>query len=132
GNCASQHLAAGCIVQTQRSILFMMGCMSSDAMMNRPAECVLVPLRELRALAAVVRDGGIRPSTETLLRTASAVSRAIAQLEQRLGMRAFERHGRGMLPTAAGRLAYDRFCRIEQELGRVLDEAARGASMSAW
>jgi len=105
--------------------------MSFDISMNRPAQSALVPLRELRALAAVARDGGIRPSTETLLRTASAVSRAIAQLELRLGMPAFERRGRGMLPTAAGRLAYDRFCRIEQELGLVLDEAARGARMPA-
>lgn len=105
--------------------------MSSNVLPTMPEESALMPLRELRALAAVARDGGIRPSTETLLRTASAVSRAIAQLEQRLGMPAFERHGRGMLPTAAGRLAYDRFCRIEQELGRVLDEAAHGARMPA-
>ncbi|MDX3905135.1 MAG: LysR family transcriptional regulator [Pigmentiphaga sp.] len=85
----------------------------------------LIPLRELRVSAAVARDGGIRPAAETLLRTASAVSRAIGQLEQRLRVPLFERHGRGMLPTPAGRLAYARFCRIEHELEQVLDEAAR-------
>ena len=98
--------------------------MKIDVSEADPAQALL-SLRELRVLAAVVRDGGVRPSAETLLRTASALSRAIAQLERRLGMPLFERRGRGMLPTPAGRLAYGRFCRIEHELEQVLDEAAR-------
>ncbi|WP_299453077.1 LysR family transcriptional regulator, partial [uncultured Pigmentiphaga sp.] len=84
-----------------------------------------ITLRELRVVAAVARDGGIRASSDTLLRTPSAVSRAVAQLEQRLGTPLFERRGRGMLPTPAGRVAYGRYCRIEEELASVLDEAAR-------
>ncbi len=86
----------------------------------------MLSLHRLRTLGAVVRLGGIRPSSDTLLRAASAVSRSIGLLEQALGTSLFERRGRGMLLTPAGELAHARFLRIELELHAVLDEAAAG------
>ena len=88
----------------------------------------MISLHKLRTLGAVVRDGGIRPSAESLLRAASAVSRSVGLLERALGTALFERRGRGMLLTPAGELAHARLRRIEQELSSVLDEAATAGS----
>ena len=86
----------------------------------------MLSLRNLRTLDAVARLGGIRSSSETLLRASSAVSRSIGLLELSLGAALFERKGRGMLLTPAGELAHKRFLRIAHELGAVLEEAAAG------
>ncbi|MGB3071695.1 MAG: LysR family transcriptional regulator [Ottowia sp.] len=86
----------------------------------------MLPLHHIRTLSAVARAGGVRPSSESLLRAASAVSRSVALLEARVGMPLFERKGRGMLPTPAGALVLARFDRIQQELSAVLEEAADG------
>ncbi|WP_423459236.1 LysR family transcriptional regulator [Ottowia sp. VDI28] len=86
----------------------------------------MLPLHHIRTLSAVARAGGVRPSSESLLRAASAVSRSVALLEARVGMPLFERKGRGMLPTSAGALVLARFDRIQQELSAVLEEAADG------
>lgn len=86
----------------------------------------MLSLHKLHTLGTVVRQGGIRSSSESLLRAASAVSRSIALLEQSLGTALFERKGRGMLLTPAGELAHARLVRIEAELDPVLEEAAAG------
>lgn len=67
--------------------------------------------------------GGVRASTETLLRAASAVSRALGLVERAAGGPLFERKGRGMLLTPAGALLRSRFARIRTELSAVLAEA---------
>lgn len=81
-------------------------------------------LPHLRVLSAVVREGGIRPSSESLLRAASAISRSIGLLERLLDAQLFERKAGGMLLTSVGELVHARFERIEQELGIVLEEAS--------
>jgi len=86
----------------------------------------LLPLKHIRTLSEVARAGGVRPSSETLLRAASAVSRSVALLEQALGTALFERKGRGMLPTPAGELVLRRYRHIQDGLQDVLDEAASG------
>ncbi len=92
----------------------------------------MLSLHHLRTLGTVVRQGGIRASSDALLRAASAVSRSIALLEEALGTTLFERKGRGMLLTPTGELAHKRFLRIEHELTAVLDEAASaGATLAA-
>jgi LysR family transcriptional regulator of gallate degradation len=91
----------------------------------------MLSLHKLRLLGTVVRQGGIRSSSETLLRAASAVSRSITLLEQSLGTALFERRGRGMLLTPAGELAHARLVRIEAELDPVLGEAAEAAQGAA-
>ncbi|MDB5893163.1 MAG: uncharacterized protein JWQ88_694 [Rhodoferax sp.] len=89
----------------------------------------MISLHNLRTLGAVVRQGGIRPSSESLLRAASAVSRSIGLLEHSLGTPLFERKGRGMLLTPAGELAHARLRRIEHELHSVLEEAASAGAV---
>jgi LysR family transcriptional regulator of gallate degradation len=83
----------------------------------------MLQLRHLRTVSAVASSGGVRSSSEALLRAASAVSRSIALLEKSLSLPLFERKGRGMLLTPAGRLLQTRFARIDAELTTVLQEA---------
>ncbi len=61
-------------------------------------------MRNLRYFDEVVRSGSIRKASERLHIAASAVSRAIAQLEIELDIELFERDSRGMMLTAAGEL----------------------------
>jgi len=56
----------------------------------------------LRYFLEVVRCGSIREASQRLNVAASAISRAIAQLEALLGVQLFDRHARGMIPSAAG------------------------------
>ncbi len=57
----------------------------------------------LRVLRAVVATGSIRASAAALGYTPSAVSQQLAALQRETGLRLFERVGRGIEPTAAGR-----------------------------
>lgn len=61
-------------------------------------------MRNLRYFDEVVRSGSIRKASERLHIAASAVSRAIAQLEVDLDIELFERASRGMVLTPAGEL----------------------------
>jgi LysR family transcriptional regulator of gallate degradation len=83
----------------------------------------MLPLRHLRTLSVVARAGGVRPSSDALLRAASAISRSVALMESTLETPLFERRGRGMLPTPAGELVLARHARIRDELAVVIDEA---------
>lgn len=56
----------------------------------------------LRYFLEVVRCGSIREASQRLNVAGSAISRAIAQLEDLLGAQLFDRHARGMIPSAAG------------------------------
>ena len=56
----------------------------------------------LRYFLEVVRSGSIRAASQRLNVAGSAISRAIAQLEDLLGTQLFDRHARGMVPSTAG------------------------------
>lgn len=58
--------------------------------------------RRLRYFLAVIRAGSIRAAAETLNVAASAVSRGITEMEQRLGLPLLERRPRGVVATEAG------------------------------
>lgn len=64
--------------------------------MTAPRRPTLV---ELEALRATLESGGTHAAARRLGRAASSISRALAQLEDRLGTTLFERHGRGLVPT---------------------------------
>ena len=83
----------------------------------------LLPLRHLRAFAAVARAGSVRGASDVLLRAASAVSRSVTLLEAALGTQLFERRGQGMLNTRAADLVLGRLEGIERELDAVLSES---------
>jgi len=67
-----------------------------------------------RSFAAVARDRGVDPSS---------VSRAVAALEARLGVRLLQRTTRAMSPTEAGELFLARAPALIEELRRIADEA---------
>ena len=59
-------------------------------------------LVELEAVAAVARNGGFRAAARDLGMSSSALSHAIAALEERLGVRLFNRTTRSVALSAAG------------------------------
>jgi DNA-binding transcriptional LysR family regulator len=61
-----------------------------------------VRLRDLETLAAVVQAGGMRKAAAGLNLSQPAVSKAIADLEDALGLRLLERGRRGVEPTTFG------------------------------
>jgi LysR family transcriptional regulator, cell division regulator len=72
---------------------------------------------DLRVFEAVARLGGMSRAAAELNTVQSAVTARIRGLEEELGTALFERHSRGVIPTAAGR--------------RLLPYAARMASLLA-
>ena len=61
-------------------------------------------LEDLRILVAACEAGSMSTLARELHRTQSSVSQHIARLEAELGIRLFERHARGIQPTAAGKV----------------------------
>jgi DNA-binding transcriptional LysR family regulator len=61
-------------------------------------------LRIFSYIDAIARAGSIRKAAESLYITASALDRRLQDLEEDMGAELFERHARGMRPTAAGEL----------------------------
>jgi len=60
-------------------------------------------VRDLMLVLALAEAGSTVTASATLHLTQSAVSRALRQAEDRLGVRLFERRARGIVPTLAGR-----------------------------
>jgi DNA-binding transcriptional LysR family regulator len=75
---------------------------------NRPAAIVklayMLDVRRMQVLRAVVTSGSVTAAATNLGYTPSAVSQQVAALERQAGMPLLERVGRGVRPTAAGRL----------------------------
>ena len=61
-------------------------------------------MRRLQVLRAVVTSGSVTAAANHLGYTPSAVSQQVAALEKQAGVALLERAGRGVRPTAAGRL----------------------------
>lgn len=80
--------------------------------MNAPT----VPLRQLRALLAVVECGSATEAAHSLHLSVSAVSRAVHQAETTLGLVLFERGARGMVATPAAALLVSRVARALAQL----------------
>ncbi|WP_020560138.1 LysR substrate-binding domain-containing protein [Thiofilum flexile] len=84
-------------------------------------------LSYLRIFLAVAEAGSISKAAEHIFKTPSAITRAIAKLEQILEISLFERKPRGMLLTSYGEVVLRRVQRIEQEIhaaAQVLDNNA--------
>lgn len=63
----------------------------------------LPPLQSLRALDAVARLGSLTAAAERLNLTRSAISHQLKLLQDRVGISLYERHGRGITLTVAGK-----------------------------
>lgn len=80
-----------------------------------------VPWDDFRILLAVARAGSIRAAALTLDTSHATVSRRLAGLRERLGVRLFEREGRRLRPTVAGAELVEAASRIADEM----DDATR-------
>ncbi len=73
-------------------------------------------LNDLKAFAAVVRNGGFRDGARETGKSASSLSDAVRRLEAALGVRLLNRTTRSVLPTEAGR---DLLARLEPALQEI-------------
>jgi DNA-binding transcriptional LysR family regulator len=76
-------------------------------------------IARLRVLRAVVATGSIRASASALGYTPSALSQQLAVLQRETGLRLFERVGRGIEPTTAGRALATEAEALFEAVGRV-------------
>ncbi|APW39133.1 hypothetical protein RD110_19540 [Rhodoferax koreense] len=78
-------------------------------------------LRQLQYFARIVETGNITRAAEQLFVAQPALGLQIRQLEQALGVSLLSRHSRGVSPTRAGQVLYERAC----EILRLVDETER-------
>lgn len=81
-------------------------------------------LRTLRAFVEVVRQGGFSQAAKTLFMTQSAVSKAVRQLEDEVGLTLLDRIGHRSTLTAAGDIVYRRALKILAERADLVAELA--------
>jgi len=86
-------------------------------------------LDQLRALCAVVETGGFHAAAESLYRSQSAISIAIKNLEQKLGVSLFDRRGYRPVLTSEGQVIYGKAKSIlsrSEELSSIAGHFAQG------
>jgi DNA-binding transcriptional LysR family regulator len=79
-------------------------------------------------LAAVVESGSFVGAAGILGMTQSGISRAVARLEQRVGVRLFERNARAVTLTDEGRRFYERAAPLFSELDEAVMDVGRSAT----
>ena len=72
-------------------------------------------LSDMEVFAAIAKHGGIRKASETLDMTRSTLSRRLAQIEERIGIRLIDRNSRQFQISEAGKL-YLTYCSQSVEL----------------
>jgi DNA-binding transcriptional LysR family regulator len=75
-------------------------------------------LRQLRTVRSIERNGSLSGAARELNRTQSAISKALSEMEARLGIRLFDRFAHGVAPTAHGKLLIDRIREAELQFER--------------
>jgi LysR family transcriptional regulator, transcriptional activator for dmlA len=86
-------------------------------------------ISDLEVFRAIVESGGISAAADALLSSPPAVSRRLASLEERLGVRLAERQSRRFRLTDEGTLLYERSCAILEQVREAEAEvASRGES----
>jgi DNA-binding transcriptional LysR family regulator len=86
-----------------------------------------VELRHLRYFVAVAERKGFREASRFLHVTQPAISRALTQLEQELGIELFARSGRTVRLTAQGEVFYKETLRTLQQADHAAEAAQRAA-----
>ncbi|WP_026422461.1 LysR family transcriptional regulator [Actinokineospora inagensis] len=76
----------------------------------------MLDVRRLQVLRAVVTSGSVTAAATNLGYTPSAISQQIAALEKATGVALLERVGRGVQPTAAGRLLTEHAAIISRQV----------------
>ncbi|HWX47105.1 MAG TPA: LysR substrate-binding domain-containing protein [Roseomonas sp.] len=78
-------------------------------------------LRQLRYFAKTVEAGNITRAAEQLFVAQPGLGLQIRQLEEELGVALLQRHSRGVTPTPAGQVLYERAC----DILRLVEDARR-------
>lgn len=86
-------------------------------------------IRHLRTFLTVAELGSINKASEKLFIAQPALSRRIRLLEETLGAKLFERHGRGMAITSAGELLVQRAAGILSALEQAKIDVAEEAGV---
>jgi DNA-binding transcriptional LysR family regulator len=86
-------------------------------------------LNGMGVLVRIVESGNFAAAAEVLNMTPSGVSRSIARLECRLGIRLFDRTTRSVKLTDEGRRVYDQVVPLLDSLEEVASSAAQDASV---
>jgi len=81
-----------------------------------------IRLRDLHVLLAAVEAGTMAKAATELGVSQPAVSKAIAEIEQTVGLRLLDRTTKGLVPTEYGRALLRRAANIFDELKQVVDE----------
>jgi LysR family nitrogen assimilation transcriptional regulator len=92
---------------------------------------VMLTLRQLRYFVRIVETGSISKAAEQLRIAQTALGLQVRQIEQELGGKLFGRHSRGVIPTAGGRLLYERACQILNLTERAVQDVAQLQGRSA-
>jgi LysR family transcriptional regulator, regulator of abg operon len=82
-------------------------------------------LQSIEQFIAVVDAGSIRGAARQLNMSQPALTRALQQLEEELGVQLMDRSGRGVTPTAAGSAFLSRARVAEAELRKAAEEAKK-------
>lgn len=88
-------------------------------------------LQCIEQFIAVVDAGSIRGAARQLNMSQPALSRALQQLEEELGVQLMDRSGRGVTPTAAGSAFLSRARVAEAELRKAAEEARKNVGDGA-
>ena len=78
-------------------------------------------LDELSVYVAILEDGGLARAARRLGRSPAAVTRSLATLEARAGVRLIERSTRRLAPTEAGRRLADQARRVLADYAQAVD-----------
>lgn len=84
-------------------------------------------LTQIRDLLAIMNSGGIRSAARALGITSPVLTRNIRDLEKELSVQLLERTAHGVVPTPAGKTFLARAHVIQNELGRIREEAGQSA-----
>ena len=86
---------------------------------------IAMRLQSIEQFIAVVDAGSIRGAARQLNMSQPALSRALQQLEEELGVQLMDRSGRGVTPTAAGSTFLSHARVAEAELRKAAEEARK-------
>lgn len=82
-------------------------------------------LATLTALIAAVEEGSLRGAARRVGAAQPALTKMIRELEVELGAPLLQRTSRGVLPTAQGKVLYERALKAQRELSSAVDEISQ-------
>ena len=100
--------------------------MQSDSLIKRLPR--YLKMSELRIFVAVLEHRSFHKAAEVVHLTQPAVTKAIAGLEEMLGVKLFDRHAQGVQPTVHGMSLAPRAVAVFEELRRAAQDLARVSS----